>query len=137
MPTAHLGPPNGLVAAARGRRMADPGIPPQVQQQVANLQALNANYQATAQQRAQFEAMRHESQSALAALESLPDDAPVYRSVGALLVRDTKKDAVERLKEDLETSEVRIGRLQKQENQLREQLGELQKKIQQALGGKA
>lgn len=118
--------------------MADPsGIPPQVQQQVANLQALNANYQATAQQRAQFEAMRHESQSALAALESLPDDAPVYRSVGALLVRDAKKDAVERLKEDLETSEVRIGRLQKQENQLREQLGELQKKIQQALGGKA
>jgi len=112
-------------------------LPPQVQQQLSNLQALNANYQATAQQRAQFEGMRMESQSALAALESLPDDATVYRNVGALLVRDEKKAAVERLKEDLETSEVRITRLQKQEATLREQLQTLQERIQAALQGKA
>lgn len=111
-------------------------IPAQVQQQIANLQSLNAQYQATAQQRAQFEAMRMEAESALAALQSLPDDAPVYRNVGSLLVRDDKKAAQDRLKEDLETSEVRIQRAQKQETALREQLGALQQKIQAALAGK-
>lgn len=116
--------------------MAEPSIPPQVQQQIANLQALNSNYQATAQQRAQFEAMRLETQAALAALESLPEDAPVYRNVGSLLVRDGKKAAEERLKEELETGEVRIQRLQKQETALREQLGQLQQKIQASLQGK-
>ena len=114
-----------------------PAIPPQVQQQLSNLQALNANYQATAQQRAQFEAMRLETESALAALASLPDDAAVYRNVGSLLVKDEKKAATERLKEELETSEVRITRLQKQEATMREQLGALQQKIQAALQGKA
>jgi prefoldin beta subunit len=115
--------------------MAEPTIPPQVQQQLANLQALNANYQATAQQRAQFEAMRAENQAALEALEALAEDAPVYRNVGSLLLRDDRKAALERLKEDVETGEVRIQRLKKQEETLREQLGQLQQKIQAALKG--
>ncbi|HEX2066148.1 MAG TPA: prefoldin subunit, partial [Candidatus Thermoplasmatota archaeon] len=65
------------------------------------------------------------------------DDAPVYRNVGSLLVRDTKADAVARLKDDAETMEVRVARLQKQEAALREQLGALQGKLQAALQGKA
>jgi prefoldin beta subunit len=117
--------------------MADPALPPhlsqQTQQQLQQLQALNQQLQATMQQRAQYEAMKAESEQALAALEALPDEAPVYRSVGSLLVQDSKKAAHERLKDDAETLEVRVARMQKQEAALKEQLTGLQGKIQAAL----
>ena len=116
--------------------MAEPTLTPAMQQQLAQLQQQNAQLQATAQQRAQFEAMKAEGEQALAALEALPDDAPVYRSVGALLVREPgKKSAVDRLKEDQETLEVRLTRLQKQEGALREAMAALQQKLQGALKG--
>lgn len=114
--------------------MAEPNLTPAMQQQLAQLQAQNQQLQATAQQRAQFEAMKAEGEQALGALESLPDDAPVYRSVGALLVKEpSKSSAVDRLKEDQETLEIRIARLQKQEVALRESLTALQQKLQGAL----
>ena len=116
-------------------RVAEPNLPPQVQQQLAQLQAAHQQYQATMQQRAQYEAMKLESEQALEALTALGDDAAVYRNVGSLLVKDTKADAIARLKEDAETMEVRVTRLQKQETQLREQLQKLQAQIQGALKG--
>ena len=116
--------------------MAEPNLTPAMQQQLAQLQQQNAQLQATAQQRAQFEAMKAEGEQALAALEALPEDAPVYRSVGALLVKEPgKKSAVDRLKEDQETLEVRLARLQKQEGALRESMAALQQKLQGALKG--
>lgn len=115
--------------------MAEPTLSPQVQQQLQQLQMLNQQLQATLQQRAQFEAMKAESEQALDALAALPDDAPVYRSVGSLLVGDTKKDAHARLKDDAETLEVRVARMQKQEAALKEQLNALQSKLQAALQG--
>lgn len=114
--------------------MAEPQLTPQMQQQLQQLQQQNAQLQATAQQRAQFEAMKAEGEQALEALKALPDDAPVYRSVGALLVKEPgKKSAVDRLAEDQETLELRVTRLQKQEAALRESLAALQQKLQGAL----
>lgn len=114
--------------------MAEPTLTPALQQQLAQLQQQNAQLQATAQQRAQFEAMKAEGEQALAALEALPEDAPVYRSVGALLVKEAaKKTAVDRLKEDQETLDLRLTRLQKQEAALRESMAALQQKLQGAL----
>ena len=115
--------------------MAEPTLSPAVQQQLAQLQQQNQQLQATAQQRAQFEAMKAEGEQALQALESIADDAPVYRSVGAFLVKDAKPAAVARLKDDQETLEIRIARLQKQEGSLRESLQSLQAKLQGALKG--
>ena len=116
--------------------MAEPQLSPQLQQQLQQLQALNQSLQATAQQRAQFEAMKSESEQALEALGALADDAPVYRNVGALMVGDTKAAAQARLKDEAETLEVRIARAQKQEGQLREQMTQLQQRLQSALAGK-
>ncbi len=114
--------------------MAEPQLTPALQQQLANLQALNQQYQMTAQQRAQFESMKLESEQALEALTALPDDAPVYRSVGSLLVKEPSKNAAqERLKEDLETLDVRLSRMQKQEDQVKQQMQALQSKLQAAL----
>ena len=113
--------------------MAEPTLSPQMQQQLANLQSMNQQLQATMQQRAQFEAMKAEAEQANEALSTLADDAAVYRSVGALLLKDTKKAAHDRLKEDLETLEVRLGRVAKQEAALKESLQALQTKLQAAL----
>ena len=116
--------------------MAEQTLPPAVQQQLAQLQQQTAQLQATQQQLAQFEAMKAEGEQALEALGSLPDDAPVYRSVGAFLVKEKgKAEAVGRLKDDQETLEVRIARLNKQEAALREALQALQAKLQGALRG--
>lgn len=113
--------------------MAEPQLTPQMQQQLTQLQSLNGQLQATMQQKAQFEAMKNESEQALEALAALADDATVYRSVGALLVKDTKTDAVARLKEDAETLEVRLVRLAKQETSLKETMTSLQAKLQASL----
>ena len=110
--------------------MAEPTLTPQMQQQLAQLQSLNGQLQQTMQQKAQFEAMRMESEQALEALTALPDGAAVYRSVGALLLKDEKKAALERLKEDAETMEVRVARLNKQESALKESMASLQAKLQ-------
>ena len=116
--------------------MAEQTLPPAVQQQLAQLQQQNAQLQATAQQRAQFEAMKAEGEQALQALEALADGAPVYRSVGAFLVQEkSKAEAVARLKEEQETLELRVARLQKQEAALRESMQALQGKLQGALKG--
>jgi prefoldin beta subunit len=113
--------------------MAEPTLTPQMQQQLAQLQSLNGQLQQTMQQKAQFEAMKLESEQALDALQALPDGAAVYRSVGALLLKDDKAAALARLKEDSETMEIRVNRLGKQEQQLKEQMASLQAKLQAAL----
>lgn len=132
------GPPAWAVAQLEvglpcGRAMAEPQLTPQMQQQLAQLQGLNGQLQQTMQQKAQFEAMKAESEQALDALQALPEGAAVYRSVGALLLKDDKASAVARLKEDAETMEVRVGRLAKQEGMLKEQMASLQAKLQASL----
>lgn len=123
-----------LEVGALGRRcMAEPQLTPQMQQQLTQLQNLNGQLQATMQQKAQFEAMKNESEQALEALSSLADDATVYRSAGALLVKDSKTDATARLKEDAETLDVRLVRLSKQEASLKEAMAALQAKLQASL----
>ncbi|MHB8633001.1 MAG: prefoldin subunit beta [Thermoplasmatota archaeon] len=111
--------------------MAETPISPQLQAQIQQLSNLNQQLQGTLQQRAQLEAMKSESEQAVAALEGVAADAPVYRSVGAILVRESSKEvALARLKEDLETLGVRLSRIGKQEASAKESLKALQAKIQ-------
>lgn len=121
------------MALPSGRAVAEPQLTPQMQQQLAQLQSLNGQLGQTMQQKAQFEAMKAEAEQALEALSALPDGAPVYRSVGALLLKDDKSSALTRLKEDAETLEIRVGRAAKQEAALKEQMASLQAKLQASL----
>ena len=113
--------------------MAEPSLTPQMQQQLAQLQALNGQLAQAMQQKAQFEAMKAESEQAIEALTALPDGAAVYRSVGALLLKDDKASGLARLKEDAETLDIRVNRLGKQEAALKEQMASLQAKLQASL----
>ncbi|MGB0652007.1 MAG: prefoldin subunit beta [Thermoplasmatota archaeon] len=106
----------------------------ELQEQIRQLQSMQGQLQAAAQQRQQFEALKAENERALDALGDVADDAPVYRNVGSLLVQEAGKAAVEsRIKDDLETLEIRIKRLAGQEEQLRASASGLQAKLEAAL----
>lgn len=109
-------------------------LPPQLQDQLQQLQNLQQQLQVTSQQRGQIEFQMREAERALEELQTVADDAPVYRSVGGLLVKTEGKPAVEkRLKDEKETLDVRLAAYQKNEGRLKEKATELQSKLQAAL----
>lgn len=115
--------------------MAQQEIPPELQQDIQQLQALSGQAQAVAQQRRQFELMHAEAKRALEALAEMAEDATVYRTVGSLMVQEEKVKAEARLKDDLETMELRVKRAKEQEKAMEENLQKLQAKLQKALAG--
>jgi prefoldin beta subunit len=109
-----------------------------LQAQVEQLQQLSQQLRGVSQQKQQFEAMVAESNHAVQALEGLAQDATVFRNVGSLLVEDAGRDAaVARIKEDLETMEIRVKRATTQEGDLKKTLDSLQEKLQAAFAAQA
>jgi prefoldin beta subunit len=109
-------------------------LPPQLQDQLAQLQTLQQQLTMTVQQRQQIEFQVKDTQRALEELESLASDAPVYRSVGSLFVRTPGRDAVKKqLADEVESLQVRLKGFEKQEGRLKEKATELQSKVQAAV----
>lgn len=109
-------------------------LPPQLQDQLAQLQNLQQQLQVAAQQRQQIEYQVKESQRALEELENVAADTPVYRSVGSLLVKTPGRDAVKKqLADEIETLQVRLKGFEKQEGRIKEKATELQSKLQAAV----
>jgi prefoldin beta subunit len=109
-------------------------LPPQVQNQLTQLQQMQQQLQMTIQQRTQIELRLRDIERALEELNKTEKDAPIYRNIGSLIFRSEGKDAVTKeLKDDKETLEIRKQTLEKQEGRLKEKSQELQSKIQNAL----
>lgn len=114
--------------------MAQPDLPPKLQEQLEQLQKLQNQLAVAQQQRQQLEYQVKESERALEELKQVADDAPVYRSVGAILFKTAgKKDVLTKLEEEKESLEIRLRGFQKQESRVKEQAQELQSKLQAAL----
>lgn len=114
--------------------MAEPQIPPEVQEQLDHLQSLQGQLGMVQQQRQQIEYQLKELQRAVDGLASIPEDAPVYRTVGTILFKTDGRDAVTgKLGDEKESLEVRLRGFQKQEAQLKEEANELQSKVRAAL----
>lgn len=112
--------------------MADQ-LSPDLQAKIQKLQTASQQLQMLGRQRSQMEVMQSESKRAKEALDEVAEDAPVYRSLGALLVRDDRAKALARLTDDLETLEIRVKRLRDQEDALQKELQRLQTEIEKAL----
>jgi prefoldin beta subunit len=113
-------------------------LPPQVRENLEKLQTLQGQMAVTQQQRQQIEFQVREAERAIEELESVAEDAPVYRSVGGVLFRTGGKDEVlSKLRENKESLEVRLRGFEKQEGRLKESVQELQSKLQAALGAPA
>jgi prefoldin beta subunit len=112
-------------------------LPPQIQNQIAQLQQVQQQVQALAMQKSQIEAMQKESKMALDELEKLADDAVIYRNVGELVIKTSKEESVAKLKDREETLSLRLQSISRQEERLTTRFKQLQEQIQQALGPRA
>ncbi|MCD6448762.1 MAG: prefoldin subunit beta [Thermoplasmata archaeon] len=108
-------------------------LPPQVQNQLRQLQQFQQQLEITVQQRLQIDVRLRETENALEELNKLEENAPVYKSVGNLIIKADKEKLIKELREEKETLEVRKKTLESQESKLKEKIEELQKKLQEAL----
>jgi prefoldin beta subunit len=112
-------------------------LPPQIQNQLAQLQELQQQAQVVISQRQQLEAQVRELDRTLEELGKVAADAPLYRSVGSLLTKVADRVALQRdMTDQKETLEVRLESAKRQETRLRERLTALQTELQAALGGR-
>ncbi|ANF23164.1 prefoldin subunit beta [Thermococcus piezophilus] len=108
-------------------------IPPQVQAMLGQLESYQGQLQLVIQQKQKVQLELTEAKKALEEIEKVEDGTVIYKTVGTLIVETDKAKALEELKEKVETLEVRLNALERQEKKLNEKLKELTQKIQAAL----
>ncbi|HWQ20782.1 MAG TPA: prefoldin subunit beta [Methanotrichaceae archaeon] len=109
-------------------------LPPQIQNQLAQLQQLQQQAQAMLSQKSQIEALIRETDAAVKELEKSPDDAVVYKSVGELLFKADKPKLLEELKEKKDMMDLRLKTMSKQEERIQSRFTQLQEQLKQSLG---
>lgn len=109
------------------------GISPQLQNQIAQYQQVQQQLQAVSGQKMQFDTQKREMARTLEELNSATGD--VYKSAGSLLIKVEDKDKLKSdLEESIETMEVRISSLDRQEKSLQDKFKVLADTINAAMG---
>jgi prefoldin beta subunit len=108
-------------------------LPPQVQEELVRLQQLQQTLQAVVSQKQQLEMDMTETDRALAELEKIAGETPVYKSVGSILVKADKQTLLSELKERKELLNTRVTVLGRQEERTRERVKDIQQKLQEKL----
>lgn len=103
--------------------------------EVKRYQDLVERIRALALSKQQLQVELSEIEHALKELSTVDDSKPVYKIAGTIIVTKSKNDVVTELNGLKETLEIRIKTLEKQEDLLRKQLEELEKKLTKKLGG--
>jgi prefoldin beta subunit len=117
----------------RKKTMPDDEVSPQLQDQINRLQQARAQLQMIAQQRQQVELQIKETEEALKEIEVVTEKTPIYKSIGALLIKTKGKSDIKELTSTKESLELRKTTLEKQEGRSREKLTELQSKVESSL----
>ena len=108
-------------------------LSPQMRQQLAQMQAVQQQAQSLSMQRAQMESQLKEVESTLELLNELAEDAEIYKSSGAILVRSEKGKVSTELNEKKETLELHIKTVKKQEERFACKLKEMQEEVKKAI----
>ncbi len=109
-------------------------LPPQIKNQLAQLQQIQQQAQAIAVQKNQVEITLKETELALSELEKLDADAVVYRAIGDLLIKTERDKTKEDLKEKKDTLDLRLQTLARQEERAQTRFQQLQEQLKQAIG---
>ncbi len=109
-------------------------IPPQVQNQLAQLQQLKVQLEAVGRQKMQVEALLRDSENALEELEKLDENSVIYKTVGELMIKADKELVKEDLSERKETYDLRLKTLERQEERAQKKYQQLQQQLREALG---
>jgi prefoldin beta subunit len=109
--------------------MNEQEIPPWLKEQISRLQQLQQNLQAIMMQKQQIEAESIEIDKATEELKKIEEADIVYKNVGPLLIKTKKTDTLKELEEKKELSNTRLMVLGKQETRVKENLKEVENKI--------
>jgi prefoldin beta subunit len=109
-------------------------LPPQVQNQIAQLQQLQQQHQAVVTQRSQIEVLLREIEAALKELEKSSEDSVIYKSVGEILFKADKQKLLEELKERKDMMELRLKTMSKQEERIQGRFNQLQEQLKLSIG---
>ncbi len=111
-------------------------LSPKVQNQLGMLQQIQQQLQTVLQQKAQYEMAVHEAKRAKEEISDAAEDAVMYMSVGTVMMQKKKEVINAKLTEKVETLELRIKSLEKQEKMLQGKFEQLQAQIKAAIEGK-
>ncbi|MFZ0182223.1 MAG: prefoldin subunit beta [Methanoregula sp.] len=112
-------------------------ISPKVQNQFAMLQQVQQQLQTVLSQKTQYEMAVREAKRAEEEVKDTADDTPMFMSIGTVMVQKKKDYVSGKLAEKVETLELRIKSLEKQETMLQTKFEQLQAQIKAALEGKS
>jgi prefoldin beta subunit len=113
-------------------------ISPKLQNQIAQFQQVQQQLQQILNQKFRMEAQLKEMDLTIDELKKTPGDSPVYKNVGALMIKVSDREGLLReIEDDKETSEVRVKSLDRQEKMLREKYQLMQDQISKAVNGSA
>ncbi|HUY01071.1 MAG TPA: prefoldin subunit beta [Candidatus Deferrimicrobium sp.] len=108
-------------------------IPPHLQNQIRKFQELQQKAELLGRQQMQLERELNDTERALTELDQLDQNAVVYKTIGAILVKSNKDKLKEELNDRKETLDMRIQTIKRQEERTKSELEEKQKEIQAAL----
>jgi prefoldin beta subunit len=117
--------------------MSEQELPPWLREQVARLQQLQQNLQAIMMQKQQVELEVVETDRALEEIKKTETEETVYKSAGPLLIKSKREDVIKELEEKKELSNTRVMVLSKQETRVKDNLKEVENKINQMIRGGA
>jgi prefoldin beta subunit len=115
--------------------MSEQELPPWLREQVARLQQLQQNLQAIMMQKQQVELEVAETDRALEEIKKTGIEDVVYKSAGPLLIKSKKDEVIKELEEKKELSNTRVMVLTKQETRVKDNLKEVENKINQMIRG--
>jgi prefoldin beta subunit len=115
--------------------MSEQELPPWVREQVSRLQQLQQNLQAIMMQKQQLEVEMAETDRALQELKKASPEDAIYKNAGSVLIKAKKEDVLKELEEKKELSNTRVMVLGKQETRVKENLKEVENKINEMIRG--
>jgi prefoldin beta subunit len=110
-------------------------LPPWLKEQISRLQQLQQNLQAIMMQKQQIELEIVETDRALEELGKTTTADSIYKAAGPLLIKSEKDTIEKELSEKKELANTRVMVLGKQESRVKENLKEVENKINQMLKG--
>jgi prefoldin beta subunit len=115
--------------------MSEQELPPWLREQVSRLQQLQQNLQAIMMQKQQLEVETVETDRALEELKKAGADDAVYKNAGSVLIKAKKEEVIKELEEKKELSNTRAMVLGKQEARVKDNLKEVENKINEMVRG--
>jgi prefoldin beta subunit len=112
-------------------------LSPKVQNQLGMLQQIQQQLQTILSQKAQYEMAVREAKRAQEEISDATDDAVMFMNVGTVMMQKKKDVVTAKLTEKVETLELRIKSLEKQEKMMQGKFEQLQAQIKAAIEGKS